>query len=307
VITTYEIVLNDASYLSKFDWAGVVVDEAHRLKNAASALATVLREQYRSEHTLLLTGTPVQNNLGELWALMHCLHPPVFDDKEAFTTRFADVAASATAAPPSSLSSQSSSPAPPSSATSALRSMLAHFLLRRLKSECDVGIAGKREVVVSVALTALQRKYYRAVLTRNAAALGAGNARGLVNVIASLRKACNHPYLFAGAEPEPFAEGDHLWQASGKFTVLHHLLRSLKRRNRRVILFSQSVHTLDVLQDYLAYQSFSYERLDGSVRAQERFEALGRFKSGNSGFCEFCVTFQKRKRPRTRNYMTCVT
>jgi SNF2 family DNA or RNA helicase len=72
-----------------------------------------------------------------------------------------------------------------------------------------LSIPDKREIVLSTGMSELQKRYYKAVLTKNAAALGAGNPRSLVNIISSLRKACNHPYLFQGAEPEPFSEGIH--------------------------------------------------------------------------------------------------
>ena len=145
-------------------------------------------------------------------------------------------------------------------------------MLRRLKADHLV-LPPKRECEVHVPLTPLQRKWYRAVLERNVAALGAANARGLVNVLAALRKCTNHPYLFAGAEPEPFVEGEHLVDASAKLKVADRLLKRLRARGSRVLLFSQSTQTLDVLQDYLHLRGWDYERLDGSVRSEERWAA----------------------------------
>ncbi|KAK1286148.1 putative chromatin-remodeling complex ATPase chain [Acorus calamus] len=95
--------------------------------------------------------------------------------------------------------------------------------------------------------------------------------------VIQLRKACSHPYLFNGIEPEPYEEGEHLVQASGKLVVLDQLLRRLHASGHRVLLFAQMTHTLDILQDYLELRKYSYERLDGSVRAEERFAAIRSF------------------------------
>ncbi|KAF3780622.1 putative helicase [Nymphaea thermarum] len=92
-----------------------------------------------------------------------------------------------------------------------------------------------------------------------------------------LRKACSHPYLFSGIEPEPFSEGEHLVLASGKLIVLDKLLRKLSAGNHHVLLFVQMTQTLDILQDFLELRRYTYERLDGSVRAEERFAAIRRF------------------------------
>ncbi|KAL2892509.1 putative helicase CHR10 [Bienertia sinuspersici] len=105
--------------------------------------------------------------------------------------------------------------------------------------------------------------------------------------VVQLRKACSHPYLFPGIEPEPYEEGEHLVQASGKLMILDQLLQKLHESGHRVLLFAQMTQTLDILQDYLELRRYSYERLDGSIRAEERFAAIRNFSrgstSGNAG------------------------
>jgi hypothetical protein len=110
------------------------------------------------------------------------------------------------------------------------------------------------------------RQWYLGVLKGHIGDLVAQRAPGLQNVVMQLRKACNHPYLFPGAEPTPFAEGDHIWQACGKMALLERLLTRLRAGGHKVLLFSQSTAMLDILQDYLAFKHWPYERLDGSVR-----------------------------------------
>ncbi|KAM5201414.1 chromodomain-helicase-DNA-binding protein 1-like isoform 3-T5 [Hipposideros larvatus] len=99
----------------------------------------------------------------------------------------------------------------------------------------------------------------------------------LQNVLSQLRKCVDHPYLFDGVEPEPFEIGDHLIEASGKLYLLDKLLAFLYSRGHRVLLFSQMTQMLDILQDYMDYRGYSYERVDGSVRGEERHLAIKNF------------------------------
>jgi len=97
---------------------------------------------------------------------------------------------------------------------------------------------------------------------------------------------CNHPYLFSGVEPEPFVEGEHLVEASAKLATLDKLLRRLRARGARVLLYSQSTMMLDVLQDYLHLRRWTYERLDGSARAEERWAAAAAFQGAGPSSTE---------------------
>ncbi|KAH1186441.1 hypothetical protein KIL84_019190 [Mauremys mutica] len=105
----------------------------------------------------------------------------------------------------------------------------------------------------------------------------AGKKVKLQNVLIQLRKCVAHPYLFSGVEPEPFEIGDHLVEASGKLCLLDKLLSFLYAGGHRVLLFSQMTRMLDILQDYMDYRGYSYERLDGSVRGEERHLAIKNF------------------------------
>jgi SNF2 family DNA or RNA helicase len=193
----------------------------------------------------------------ELFSLLNFVAPGTFDDQIAFRARFGALTDLKDGAVNQGLVTE-------------LQSLIRPFVLRRLKSDVNISLPPKRELVLFAGLSALQKKFYRWILTKNVAALGAQNSRAMTNVIMQLRKCCNHPYLFAGAEPEPFAEGDHLFENSGKFVILQSLLPYLKKGGHRVLLFSTSVQSLDICQDYLSYAGYSFERLDGSVRGDER-------------------------------------
>jgi SNF2 family DNA or RNA helicase len=231
---------------------------------------TTLLTEYTLPRCVLLTGTPYQNTVLELFSLLHFVAPHIFHDVQLFKQRYGI------------LSSLTDTRAPPA-LIAELQSLLRPFLLRRLKADVHLTLPKKTEVVLFADLTPLQTKFYKWILTKNIEALGSGNARGMLNTVMQLRKCCNHPYMFQGAEPEPFAEGDHIFENSGKFMLLHRLLHYLQARGHRVLCFSTSVQTLDILQDYLSYVGFSFERLDGSVRGEERFARVAKFNAVSSG------------------------
>ncbi|XP_068876899.1 chromodomain-helicase-DNA-binding protein 1-like isoform X2 [Aphelocoma coerulescens] len=261
VLTTYEICLKDAAFLKSFNWAALVVDEAHRLKNQNSLLYKTLSE-FSVGFILLLTGTPVQNNLQELYSLLSLIEPDIFPREQVkeFVEYYQVI-------------EKESEPA------KELHSLLQPFLLRRVKSEVAAELPKKVEVVLYHGMSALQRKYYKAILTKDLDAFEneMGRKVTLQNVLIQLRKCVAHPYLFNGVEPEPFEIGDHIVEASGKMCLLDKLLSFLYAGGHRVLLFSQMTQLLDILQDYMDYRGYSYERLDGSVRGEERHLAIKNF------------------------------
>ncbi|KAL5477821.1 hypothetical protein EMCRGX_G024669 [Ephydatia muelleri] len=165
---------------------------------------------------------------------------------------------------------------------SMLHFVLQPFLLRRVKSEVLLDLPEKSEVILYTGLSAVQKKLYKAILTKDVSAFGeSGSKTRLMNVLVQLRKCVNHPYLFDGVEPEPFEAGEHLIEASGKLFIIDKLLAHLKSRGHRVLMFSQMTRMLDVIQDYRGY---TYERLDGSVRGEERFLAVKNFSNDPESF-----------------------
>ncbi|XP_019331761.1 chromodomain-helicase-DNA-binding protein 1-like isoform X2 [Alligator mississippiensis] len=261
LLTTYEICLKDATFLKCFNWAALVVDEAHRLKNQNSLLHKTLSE-FSVSFSLLLTGTPIQNSLQELYSLLSFIEPDIFpnDQVDEFVQYYHEIKTE-------------------SKSAKELHSLLQPFLLRRVKVEVAADLPKKVEVVLYHGMSALQRKYYKAILMKDLDAFEneAGKKVKLQNVLIQLRKCVAHPYLFSGVEPEPFEIGDHLIEVSGKLCLLDKLLSFLYAGGHRVLLFSQMTQMLDILQDYMDYRGYSYERLDGSVRGEERHLAIKNF------------------------------
>ncbi|XP_048669829.1 chromodomain-helicase-DNA-binding protein 1-like isoform X8 [Marmota marmota marmota] len=261
LLTTYEICLKDAPFLKSFSWSVLVVDEAHRLKSQSSLLHKTLSE-FSVVFSLLLTGTPIQNSLQELYSLLSFVEPDLFskEQMEDFVERYRDIEKE-------------------SKSASELHNLLQPFLLRRVKAEVATELPKKTEVVIYHGMSALQKKYYKAILMKDLDAFENEMARKvkLQNILSQLRKCVDHPYLFDGVEPEPFEVGDHLIEASGKLHLLDKLLAFLHSRGHRVLLFSQMTQMLDILQDYMDYKGYSYERVDGSVRGEERHLAIKNF------------------------------
>ncbi|XP_071202774.1 chromodomain-helicase-DNA-binding protein 1-like isoform X1 [Salvelinus alpinus] len=263
LLTTYELCIKDASFLKRRKWKVLVVDEAHRLKNHNSLLHKILME-FSLDFRVLLTGTPIQNNLTELYSLLSFIQPSLFptDQTEDFTNTYNQVQTQPTLA-------------------SDLQRVLQPFLLRRVKAEVAADLPVKTEILMYHGLSALQKRYYKAILTKDLYAFGneQGNKTRLLNILMQLRKCVDHPYLFDGVEPEPFEMGEHLIQASGKLCLLDSMLAYLHQGGHHILLFSQMTRMLDILQDYMEYRGYSYERLDGSVRGEERNLAIKNFSS----------------------------
>uniref|UniRef100_A0A8C7C1R0 Chromodomain-helicase-DNA-binding protein 1-like n=1 Tax=Neovison vison TaxID=452646 RepID=A0A8C7C1R0_NEOVI len=261
LLTTYEICLKDSSFLKSFPWSVLVVDEAHRLKNQSSLLHKTLSE-FSVVFSLLLTGTPIQNSLQELYSLLSFVEPDLFPKEQVgdFVQHYQDIEKE-------------------SESARELHKLLQPFLLRRVKAEVATELPKKTEVVLYHGMSALQKRYYKAILMKDLDAFENEMAKKvkLQNVLSQLRKCVDHPYLFDGVEPEPFEIGDHLIEASGKLHLLDKLLAFLYSRGHRVLLFSQMTQMLDILQDYMDYRGYSYERVDGSVRGEERHLAIKNF------------------------------
>ncbi|XP_063377859.1 chromodomain-helicase-DNA-binding protein Mi-2 homolog isoform X1 [Cydia fagiglandana] len=267
LLTSYELVSIDATCLGSIDWAVLVVDEAHRLKSNQSKFFRLLAG-YHINYKLLLTGTPLQNNLEELFHLLNFLNKDKFNDLAAFQNEFADVSKE--------------------EQVKRLHEMLGPHMLRRLKADVLKNMPTKSEFIVRVELSPMQKKYYKYILTRNYEALNpksGGQTVSLLNVMMDLKKCCNHPYLFpVAAEEAPLGtHGNYdtsaLIKASGKLVLLAKMLHKLKEQGHRVLIFSQMTKMLDILEDFLEGAGYKYERIDGGITGPTRQEAIDRFNA----------------------------
>ena len=267
-VTSYEGVLKEKSFLKRIKWEYLIIDEAHRIKNENSSLSQVVRTMY-TEHRLLITGTPLQNNLHELWALLNFLLPDVFGDSATFDSWF-----------------NMDDGDGKDNVIKKLHTILRPFMLRRIKKDVAHALPPKKETKLYIGLTEMQRDQYEKILKKESVelnALGGPQTTKLLNVLMQLRKVCNHPYLFQGAEPgPPYSDGPHLWENAGKMQLLHKLLVKLKKAESRVLIFSQMTRVLDILEDYCNYVGHKYCRIDGNTDGEARDEAMDVFNEEGS-------------------------
>ena len=177
-------------------------------------------------------------------------------------------------------------------------------MLRRLKEDVERSIAPKEETIIEVELTNVQKSWYRAIIEKNFSHIAKSSSSGvralpnLMNTMMELRKCCNHPFLLNGVEEQILQEFgtsvegtidarylDALIQSCGKIVLIDKLLPKLKEGNHRVLIFSQMVKCLDIIEDYINHRNYSYERIDGGVRGLMRQAAIDRFsKPGSDKF-----------------------
>uniref|UniRef100_U3IRC2 Chromodomain helicase DNA binding protein 1 n=1 Tax=Anas platyrhynchos platyrhynchos TaxID=8840 RepID=U3IRC2_ANAPP len=249
LLTTYEILLKDKSFLGGLNWAFIGVDEAHRLKNDDSLLYKTLID-FKSNHRLLITGTPLQNSLKELWSLLHFIMPEKFSSWEDFEEEHGKGREYGYAS---------------------LHKELEPFLLRRVKKDVEKSLPAKVEQILRMEMSALQKQYYKWILTRNYKALSKGSKGSTSddNEFYNKQEALQH-----------------LIRSSGKLILLDKLLIRLRERGNRVLIFSQMVRMLDILAEYLKYRQFPFQRLDGSIKGELRKQALDHFNAeGSEDFC----------------------
>ena len=267
LLTSYEMICMDSATLGSVDWQILVIDEAHRLKSNQSKFFRILSE-YMIKYKVLLTGTPLQNNLEELFHLLNFLRPQDFNDLNGFLREFSDLSKD--------------------DQVKKLHDLLGPHLLRRLKADVLKSMPSKTELIVRIDMSAIQRKYYKLVLTKNYEALQSrqgGGHQSLLNIVMQLKKCCNHPYLLQAAQEEApltanrMYEGNALIKSCGKLELLSKMLIRLKETGHRVLIFSQMTKMLDVLEDFLEFLGYKYERIDGSITGSERQDAIDRFNA----------------------------
>lgn len=292
LITSYEMILQDWNFLQTIKWQALLVDEAHRLKNRESQLYAKLFG-FGVPCKILITGTPIQNNLAELSALMDFLNP----GKVVIDEELEDLAGNDA-----------------QEKLSDLHKSISPYILRRTKETVESDLPPKTEKIIRVELSDVQLEYYKNILTRNYAALSnaTGQKNSLLNIMMELKKASNHPYMFGGAEDRVLAGSTRredqikgLIASSGKMMLLDQLLTKLKKDGHRVLVFSQMVKMLDILGDYMALRGYKFQRLDGTIAAGPRRMAINHFNAEDSE--DFCFLLSTRAGGLGINLMTADT
>ncbi|KAL6128685.1 hypothetical protein ACLB2K_072040 [Fragaria x ananassa] len=302
LVTTYEFIMYDRSKLSKIDWKYIIIDEAQRMKDRESVLARDL-DRYRCQRRLLLTGTPLQNDLKELWSLLNLLLPEVFDNRKAFHDWF-------------SKPFQREAPTPDAEddwletekkviIIHRLHQILEPFMLRRRVEDVEGALPPKISIVLRCRMSAIQSAVYDWIKSTGTIRVDPEDEKlrvqknplyqpkvykTLNNRCMELRKTCNHPLL-----NYPYFNDfskDFLIRSCGKLWILDRILIKLQRTGHRVLLFSTMTKLLDILEEYLQWRRLVYRRIDGTTSLEDRESAIVDFNSPGSDCFIFLLSIR---------------
>ncbi|KZO91803.1 hypothetical protein CALVIDRAFT_557967 [Calocera viscosa TUFC12733] len=294
LIATYESYKAEERWCKTRRWTYCVLDEGHKIKNADSGTANAL-QHLGAAFRLILTGTPVHNNLVELWALLHWLYPAIFT--RASESLFQDAF---------DLSQGKYN----FKYLEAAQKLLEVIMIRRTKSVVELSVPPREELTVFIPFTEAQRYWTYKLLTRMSAAElrrmfntsfqdenegkgatgGESQYKRLMNLLMQLRQCCDHPYMIVGAEPDPYKLGNHVVKASSKMIVIDKLLKDLLPKGERVLIFSQWTSMLNLLEDFMVLRKYRYARLDGSTPRARRALDIRLFQQENSPYEVFLIS-----------------
>lgn len=297
-LVTYEYVVRGKNLLKRIEWQHIVIDEGHRIKNHESRLSSVLHAHYRSRNRLLLTGTPLQNSLTELWALLNFLLPNVFKSAESFESWFAAPFAQMGVGNVSNTDDQAQLTEEESLLIiRRLHQVLRPFLLRRLKSDVlrmGEQLPEKQEHVILVEMSAWQRHVYVKIVKSDYLLFTDNHGRRrydkLPNPAVQLRKCVNHPYLFYADHASKLVDTPQLWRASGKFDMLDSMVTKLLRTGHRILIFNQMTKVVDLQERLLRYRNIPFYRLDGTTSTEERKDMVNDFNNEDTDVHVFLLT-----------------
>ncbi|KAK0711042.1 SNF2 family N-terminal domain-containing protein [Lasiosphaeris hirsuta] len=293
LLTTYEYIIKDRPLLSKIKWFHMIIDEGHRMKNANSKLSATIQQYYSTRYRLILTGTPLQNNLSELWAMLNFVLPNIFKSVKTFDEWFNTPFANTGSQDKMELTEEEQI-----LVIRRLHKVLRPFLLRRLKKDVEKDLPDKTEKVIKCKFSALQSRLYKQMVTHQKILVsdgkgGKAGARGLSNMIMQLRKLCNHPFVFDEVENQmnPLnISNDLLWRTAGKFELLDRVLPKYKATGHRVLMFFQMTAIMDIMEDFLRYRGIQYLRLDGTTKSEDRSDLLRDFNRPDSPYFMFLLS-----------------
>lgn len=284
VIASYESMVDDDTkerVLKKVHWAGLVVDEGQRLKNDKSQLYECLRRM-KFDFKAILTGTPLQNNIRELFNLLQFINPDL--DAEELEERYSE------------LNKEN---------ISALHEMIRPCFLRRTKAEVLPFLPPMVQIILPVSMSVVQKKLYKSILGKNpelikmickkqTGQLKKADRHNLNNILVQLRKCLCHPFLYNRDIEEqthdPLMTHRHLVEASGKLQLLNLMLPKLRERGNRVLIFSQFLQNLDIVEDFLTGLDLKYCRLDGNLSSRQKQQQIDSFNAEDSSYFAFLLS-----------------
>jgi chromodomain-helicase-DNA-binding protein 4 len=284
IVTSYESMVEDKArrVLASIPWAGLIVDEGQRLKNDRNLLYMSL-SRINFPFRVLLTGTPLQNNIRELFNLIQFCDPNrrAIDLEETYETLTKENILE-------------------------LHEMIRPFFLRRTKAQVLTFLPPMAQIIIPISMSVVQKKLYKSILAKNSKLIKSifqsnqdssskqNERHSLSNILMQLRKCLCHPFVYSRQIEERTSNATvshrNLVEASGKLQLLELLLPKLKERGHRVLLFSQFLDNLDIVEDFLDGLGLLYSRLDGSMGAHEKQKRIDKFNKPDSNLFAFLLS-----------------
>ncbi|XP_072951427.1 DNA excision repair protein CSB [Typha angustifolia] len=283
LLTTYEQLRLLGEKLLDVEWGYAILDEGHRIRNP-NAEITLVCKQLQTVHRIIMTGAPIQNKLAELWSLFDFVFPgklgvlPVFEKEFAVPITVGGYA--------------NATPLQVSTAYRCaviLRDLIMPYLLRRMKADVNAQLPKKTEHVLFCSLISEQRSVYRAFLASSEVEQIFDGNRNSLYGIDVLRKICNHPDLLErehSAQHPDYGNPDR----SGKMKVVAQVLKVWKEQGHRVLLFTQTQQMLDIMENFLGANEYSYRRMDGLTPVRQRMALIDEFNNSEDVFIFILTT-----------------
>jgi superfamily II DNA or RNA helicase len=283
IVTSYETMMDDAAkrMFSSIPWAALVVDEGHRLKNDRNQIYGAL-SKIKFPFKILLTGTPLQNNVRELFNILQFVDPS--KNAQELEEQFSDLT---------------------KESVIEVHEMIRPFFLRRTKAQVLNFLPPMAQVIVPVSMTVVQKKLYKSILSKNPqlikaifksneSSLKQSERHNLNNILMQLRKVLCHPFVYSKAIEEREVSVTLLYrnlvEASVKLQLLELLLPKLQERGHRVLIFSQFLEFLDIIEDFLDGLGLQHLRLDGSLDSLKKQKIINDYNAPDSPYFAFLLS-----------------
>ncbi|NXG59559.1 ERCC6 protein, partial [Hemiprocne comata] len=295
LITSYSYIRLMQDNIHRYDWHYVILDEGHKIRNPNAAV-TLACKQFRTPHRIILSGSPMQNNLKELWSLFDFVFPGKLGTLPVFMEQFS--------VPITMGGYSNASPVQVKTAykcACVLRDTINPYLLRRMKADVKMSLSlpDKNEQVLFCRLTEEQRQVYQDFINSKEVYQILNGDMQIFSGLVALRKICNHPDLFSGGPrilkgvlDTEVDEADQFgyWKRSGKMIVVESLLKIWHKQGHRVLFFTQSRQMLQILEVFVRDRNYSYLRMDGTTTIASRQPLITRYNEDKSIFIFLLTT-----------------
>lgn len=264
LVCSYGLLQNEGEILTQVQWRTMVADEAQAIKNP-DAQRTKVAMALKADFAMVTTGTPIENNLAELWSIFRFINAGLLGSRQQFNHRFAKP-----------MENAKQDPEAAKAASEALRRLINPFILRRLKSEVLKELPSRTEINLHVELSQEEWHFYEALRRKAMDTMLASDEKPgqkrikILAEIMRLRRACCHPKLV-------MEETD---VSSAKLKVFDNLVDELRQGDHKALVFSQFVGHLHILREHLKEKGVSFQYLDGSTTAAARKRAVNAFQAG---------------------------